>query len=317
MNSYKFRLQAAASSLPCAHRVQGEYCRCSEMGFTCTIAAALNRHIQKCEFYSPIFPTDFFQAFSKTSCLGCMTPPYTDHSHMISLSFLLCLSIQTPTGLTELNVHAHMRARTHTHQWDTKAQTFPTGTRRGNACTSCKSKHTKHPQRGQKDCSACRHTVIHTHTQSTAPRHTHLHASPYQRCWSSLPAPAPDALLRWKLYTRWKGKGSRRREEAGQWRDSQVRFAQGFFFFFGRQGFPLNWYISFSQEFPMIMRKWVIDQEQWRGEQEGERVCVRGTGTEIWQYPNSPPSSPHAKTLILTSRRKLLCMNAKSMIRSN
>lgn len=38
-----------------------------------------------------------------------------------------------------------------------------------------------------------------------------------------------------------------------------------------------------------------------------------------WQgdltVPAPPP--PHAKTLILTSRRKLLCMNAKSMIRSN
>lgn len=42
----------------------------------------------------------------------------------------------------------------------------------------------------------------------------------------------------------------------------------------------------------MIMHKWVIDQEQRHGEQEGERVRVRGTGTEIWQYPNSPRFLP-------------------------
>lgn len=134
-----------------------------------------------------------------------------------------------------------------------------------------------------------------------------------QRFWSSSPTPTYNAKTKTLLELEMAALG---KEEGGQGRGFLLYFAQGYFFF-GRQGFPLNWYISFSQEFQMIMHKWVIDQEQRRGEQEGERVWVRGTGTEIWQYPNSPPSSPHAKTLILTSRRKLLCMNAKSMIRSN
>lgn len=43
-----------------------------------------------------------------------------------------------------------------------------------------------------------RKTAVHADTllYILTHRHTHLHASPYQRCWSSLPAPAPNALLR-------------------------------------------------------------------------------------------------------------------------
>lgn len=175
MNSYKFRLQAAASSLPCARRVQGEYCRCSEMGFTCTIAAALNRHIQKHEIYSPIFPTDFFQAFSKTSCLICITPPRTVptwYHYLFTMPFL------TITNRTDRTKHAHAYTCTHVSVRH-KDTSISNRNQEHSACTPYKSKHTQCPQRGQKACNTRRHTVKHTHTQSTALRHRHLHTSPY------------------------------------------------------------------------------------------------------------------------------------------
>lgn len=88
MCSYKCRVQTAASSLPCAHRVQGEYCRCFEMGFTCTIAAALSRHIQKWKTH--IFTNLSKRFFSKLflkEFVSSVLHPLILTSHLILLSF--------------------------------------------------------------------------------------------------------------------------------------------------------------------------------------------------------------------------------------
>lgn len=137
-------------------------------------------HISKSErhIYSLIFPTDFFfQAFLKTICLICITPPYTDFPPDIII-FLSLLFIQTPTGLTKQTC-TYTHVYTHTVHRDTDAQRFPTATSRARRAHPASGRHTQHPPgraEGHNGIGRC--ATVHTRGVRCSTRHTSLHLCP-------------------------------------------------------------------------------------------------------------------------------------------
>lgn len=79
---------------------------------------------------------------------------------------------------------------------------------------------------------------------------------------------------------------------------------------------PFNGYIFLKARTPTDSEE--MSQRSKKETDSHASACERGTLAREPDSPRAPsPAPPRAKTLILTSRRKLLCMNAKSMIRSN
>lgn len=195
MYGYKFGVQAEASSLPCARHVQGKYCRCSEMGFTWTIAAGLSRHSQKWYTNLSTNPSNkifFFQAFSKTSCLICITPSPVDCSHLILLSFChvsLCRH-QQGWGSKRTQAHAYTYTHMHKHFQQQPAEHCP-HTLRGADTHGI-------PQERQNDSMVWADTLVYTLTPRVQPsaRHTCTPAftsPPSTAVWEQFPCTDYDA----------------------------------------------------------------------------------------------------------------------------
>lgn len=148
MNSYKFRAHAAASSLPCAHRVQGEYCRCSEMGFTCTIAAALNRHIQKwkTDLFTNLSNRFFPSFFSNKLSHLYYTISHKPFPHgVISFYHVFSHRHQQDWRNQMCTAHVHTHTYAHTHMLVIQRQKR-LHKQLGNECPPCKGQTCSIPQ---------------------------------------------------------------------------------------------------------------------------------------------------------------------------
>lgn len=238
MYGYKCRAHAAASSLPCAHHVQGEYCRYFEMVFIYTIAATLNRHIQtERQIYSLIFPTDFsFKLFLKQDVSPVLHPLIWTAPTWYYLS---TMPFYTNTNrVDKADVHKHTDVHTHRGYTATDALTFPTATRRVMHAHPASGRHRQHPPgKAEQLHGTGRHAIIRTQAHSPALSQTHLHTSLYlfpQHTHSSFGA----VPLHWLMMPRQNfaragnGKAALRREEGGQGRDFLLYFAQGFYLYF-------------------------------------------------------------------------------------
>lgn len=196
------------------------------------------------QIYSLIFPTDFFQAFPKTSCLvlyytlsyGLFPPDI--------IIFLPGLFTQTPTRLTKQTcASTHMYI--HGVYRDTEAQKFPTATSRAMHAHPASGGHTQHPPGKAEGLGGIgRHTIIHTQARSPALSQTHLHTSLYlfpQHTHSGFGAVPLHWLLmlRLKLCSSWKWEGctGERRKRAGK--GFLVMFCSGIFFWQTRIPFEL------------------------------------------------------------------------------
>lgn len=195
------------------------------------------------QIYSLIFPTDFFQAFPKTSCLICITPSYTDCSHPILLCFYQVFLHRHQQGWRSKRAQA--RICTRTECTETQAQTFPTATSRAMHAHPASGGHTQHPPGTAEGLSGIgRHTIIHTQARRPALSQTHLHTSLYlfpQHTHSGFGAVPLHRLLmlRLKLCSSWKWEGctGERRRRAGK--GFLVIFCLGIFFWQTRIPFEL------------------------------------------------------------------------------
>lgn len=145
------------------------------------------------QIYPLIPPTDFFfQDFSKTSCLICITPSPVDCSHLILLSFChvsLCRH-QQGWGSKRTQAHAYTYTHMHKHFQQRPAEHCP-HTLRGADTHGI-------PQERQNDSMVWADTLVYTLTPRVQPsaRHTCTPAftsPPSTAVWEQFPCTDYDA----------------------------------------------------------------------------------------------------------------------------
>lgn len=145
------------------------------------------------QIYPLISPTDFFQAFSKASCLICITPSPVDCSHLIVLSFChvsLCRHQQS-WGSKRTQAHTYTYRNTH-------AQTLPAAASRALPAHPARADAHGIPQERQNDSMLWADTLVYTLTPRVqhSARHTCTAAftsPPSTAVWEQFPHTDYDA----------------------------------------------------------------------------------------------------------------------------